>query len=27
VLVVPDEGDRAWPDGDCTWAPPLTLLH
>lgn len=27
VLVVPDDGDRAWPDGDHTWAPPLTLLH
>lgn len=27
VLVVPDGGDRAWPDGDRTWAPPLTLLH
>jgi hypothetical protein len=27
VLVVPVEGDRAWPAGDGAWAPPLTLLH
>lgn len=27
VLVIPAEGDRAWPAGDGTWAPPLTLLR
>jgi hypothetical protein len=27
VLVVPVGGDRAWPDGDRSWAPPLTLLR
>ncbi|MDA0180100.1 hypothetical protein OJ997_07315 [Solirubrobacter phytolaccae] len=27
VLVVPDGGDRAWPDGDRAWAPPLTFLR